>query len=430
MPQGVAKVLVVLMALAAAGGAAAQSSSRSAERDLAFAEALLAETSTDELAERLDLSDAQTEKIAPNLLDLTVLYYESNEKWLEWDREVMRLDTEMRALQNSDPPDHRAMLRLSREINRAREEMREDRKASRQALRAAHGAAVAVVEGALNDPQREQFRALLRDRRRQRTLAAEAHYAAERVDLVNLFLERELLSATEMGAVRPALERYAEDLDALLRDRNELIWREEDLKYEPPEPGISDRHPDGRPMSIEEFTEAYTARIRRQREEQIERLRPLMTRHAQIRDFTLAYYQQCLGLIETESIGAVQTAFLQTAYHMEGIAWPRSPDRLIDEVLALESLSLGQRERIDGIRYVVWEPLRAEVEGLMMQVVDRQQQQWEGRIRVEDEAWRGLQRQFRAAADRRRAIERDVVRRVVEVLTDEQRAAVKIPVYE
>lgn len=421
---------LLAVALAAGVPAWAQSSSRSAEQDLAFAEALLAETSTDELAERLDLSDAQKEKIAPILLDLTILYYDSNEKWLEWDREVMRLDTEMRALQNSDPPDHRAIMRLNPQITTAREEMRAGRKSTRQALRSAHQGAAAAVEGVLSDPQKQRFNALQRDWRRRRTLAAEAHYAAERVDLVNLFLERDLISAAEMDALRPALDRYVEDLDALLRARDELLWREEDRKYEPPERTELDRaFSEGR-ISAEEYIPRYREQVMQQREEQIERVRPLMTRHAQIHDFTLAYYQQCLSLIEPGSVSAVQTAFLQTAYHMEGIARPRSPDRLIDEVLALESLSSGQRSQIESIRNFHWKPRRAEVELLMMQVRDRQQQEWEGRIRVEDETWRGLQRQYGAASDRRIAIEKDVVRRVVEVLTDQQRAAVKIPVYE
>jgi len=418
------------VAMVAAGPAAAQSSSRSAGRDLAFAEALLAETSTDELAERLGLSDAQRERLAPILLDLTILYYELNEQWQQWDREVMRLNDESRALENSDPPDHRAIIRLIPEINKAQEEMREGRKSARQALRSAHRDAVAAVDGGLSDPQKERFRAMQRDWRRRRTLTSEAYFAAERVDLVNLFLERDLLSAAEMETVRPALDRYAEDLDGLLRDRNELVWREEELKYQPHEPTQLDRAMKEGRISVEEYIPRYHDQVMQQRAEQIERVRPLMIRHTQIRDLTLANYQQGVSLIEPGSVNAVRVQFLSTAYFMEGIGRPRSPDRLIEESLALETFSSGQRARVESIRDSLWKPLRAEVELLIMQVRDRQQQEWEGRIRVEDEVWERLRQQFRAATDRRAALEKDTVRRVVEVLTDEQRGEVRLPVYE
>jgi len=421
---------IALALFSAARPAWAQSSSRSAELDQAFAEALLAETSTDELAERLGLSDAQKEVVAPILLDLTILYYEHHEQWLEWDREAMRRTEEMQALQNSDPPDHRAIVRLIPEFNKASEEMRSGRESSRQALRSAHRDAVAAVDGMLNDPQKERFRLLLAEKRRQRTLATEAYYAAERVDLINLFLERELLTDAEIDAVHPALERYAQDLDGLLRDRNDLIAREAELGNQPHVPTELDRALTEGRITAEEYIPRYREQVMQQREKEIERRRPLMTRRAQIRDLTLAYYQQCTSLIDPGSVHEVQTAYRQTAYYMQGIAWPRSPDRLIEEALALETLSLGQRLQIESIRDVDWKPRRAEVEQVMMQVRDRLEQEWEGRILVEDDAWRGLQRQYGAASDRRMAIEKEVVRRVIEVLSDEQRGEVRIPQYE
>ncbi len=423
-------VLFVLSALAlAARPASAQSPSRSARINAAFANALLAETSTEELTAQLHLDEAQSQQVAAILLDFTVRYYELADEWRDRDRENTRQAMEVDEARNNAAPGDLSWMSKAHEQTQAFAEFQQWKLSTRQRLNTLNTDATSRIEGVLNRDQQDSLQALLRIKRRQRTLAANAYFAAECVDLVHLFLELDLLSPEEKQRVRPTLDRYAEDLDPVLRDRNELLAREEAIKLTPREPTELDRAMKEGRISPEEFVPRYRAQVAWEREQEIERKRPLMIAHQRLADMTTANYQTCLGLVDSATAAIVSFQFLRTAYAMEAVNSPLAADQFIDDALGLDSLSDMQKSQIATIRDEFWLPRRREVELNLIQATDRRQRGWESRVRV-DATWNQLTQAVTDAYDHRTALEEQVVQQVVDVLTSDQRNEVKIPIYE
>lgn len=287
-------------------------------------------------------------------------------------------------------------------------------------------AAIASIKTYLNVSQQQALDEALRDIRRRRTCDWSPHFPVERADLVRIFLGSDLLTEPEKELVRPILQRYAEDFDLALRQRNEHTRREpvEVMKdFAPTSVDAQINQPGHTP---EELQALFAEQTNQRRARRIERLRPIMAAHRRVADVNLAYLRLCTDQLSPETAAQAERAFLRVSYVFDGGIEAELPtDELLAEALNLEDLSAPQRSAIESLRDDEWWPRRRAVESVLRRLVDKRAQEWEGQARAASlDEW---QNPIREQQENRRLLEEEIIRRVVEVLSESQRERVKIP---
>ncbi|GEM_PF-3912110 len=287
-------------------------------------------------------------------------------------------------------------------------------------------AAIASIKQYLNISQQQALDEVLRDIRRERTCDWSPHFPVERADLVQIFLESDLLSESEKVLVRPILERYAEDFDLALRQRNEHTRREpvEVMKdFAPTSVDAEINQPGHTP---EELQALFAEQTKQRQARRIERLRPIMAAHRRVADVNLAYFRLCVDQLNPETRTRTEHEFWRVSYIFDGAMESKlTAGRFIDEVLAMKDLSPEQRVAIESIRDDDWWPRRRAIESVLRRLVDKRAQDWEDQaMAVSLDEW---QNPIREQQESRRLLEQEIIRRVVDVLSESQRQQVRIP---
>ncbi len=287
-------------------------------------------------------------------------------------------------------------------------------------------AAIASIKQYLNVSQQQALDEVLRDIRRKRTCDWSPHFPVERADLVQIFLTSDLLSEPEKELVRPILERYAEDFDLALRQRNEHTRREPVEVMKDFAPTSVDAQINQPGHSPEELQALFAEQTNQRRARRIERLRPIMAAHRRVADVNLAYLRLCTDQLSPETGARAERAFLRVSYVFDGgIEAERAADDLFATVLALEDLSGTQRRAIESLRDDEWWPRRRSIESVLRRLVDKKAQEWERRaMTVSLDEW---QNPIGEQQENRRLLEQEIIQRVVELLSESQRQQVKIP---
>lgn len=286
--------------------------------------------------------------------------------------------------------------------------------------------AVGEICQLLTQEQAAKFNALVRDVRRERTVAWGAKFPEERVDLVEVFLNTDAVAGDEIEMLRPTLARYAQDMDVLLQARNALlrdepVASEQDLAPTPIEQAFND----GR-ISRQEV-EARRAESEAQRvERRIARLRPIMASHQAVADLNRAWYDQCFRLLSPASQAAVQRAYWRQAYATDRVEARLRTDALLEDALALDSLTPTQRAALETIRKVEWLEPRRAIEARLRRNADERSRAWEDAVSVKkhQNPWEIERSSLWKEVD---SLGATVAKRVSEALTSEQREQLSLP---
>ncbi len=289
-----------------------------------------------------------------------------------------------------------------------------------------HDAAVASVKQYLTVEQQQTLDEELRGIRRRRTCGWSPHFPVERADLVKIFLESDLLSEPEKELVRPILDRYAEDFDLALRQRNEHTRREPVEVRKDFAPTSVDAQIHGSGHTPEELQALFAQQTKERQARRLERLRPIMAAHRRVAEVNLAYLRLCCDQLGPETRTAAEREFWRVSYIFDGAMESElTADRFIAEALAMEDLTSQQRVAIESIRDDDWWPRRRAIETVLRRLTDERAEHWE-------EQQMGLSlgkwiTPHNEQMENRRVLEAEIIRRVVEVLSESQRQQVKIP---
>lgn len=289
-----------------------------------------------------------------------------------------------------------------------------------------HDAAIASIKQYLTVEQQQTLDEELRGIRRRRTCDWSPHYPVERADLVQIFLESDLLSEPEKELVRPILQRYAEDFDLALRQRNEHTRREPVEVMKDFAPTSVDAQIHGSGHTPEELQALFAQQTRERSVRRLERLRPIMAAHRRVADVNLAYFRLCADQLSPETRTRAEREFWRVSYIFDGaMESERVADRFIAEVLAMEDLTSQQRVAIESIRDDDWWPRRRAIETVLRRLTDERAEQWEEQqMATSRDKWITPHHE---QMENRRLLEEEIIRRVVEVLSESQRQQVKIP---
>lgn len=284
---------------------------------------------------------------------------------------------------------------------------------------------LAEIEAILEDRQRPGWDEFVRDRRRARTLASGAAFAAERVDLKALVIEDLEMAADVRLSLAPLLLEYSRTIDPLLKRRNEMLREEHVLRRRQPSPEfeeLSVRLRAGE-ISIDEHSREWRALAAAELAAELERMRARYAIHEAIRDATLAFHDAILRRLPGEIVESAQVAFNTAAY--PDILRPLQADSILALAFALDDLTSNQRGALEDIYSMQWRLARRQIDAQLMRLRDAEERAWEDRRLGQEDSEIAIRRDD--LLRERQAIQRKIISQVRELLTKGQQDSLSWP---
>lgn len=284
---------------------------------------------------------------------------------------------------------------------------------------------LAEIEAILDDRQRPGWVEFVRDRRRSRTLANGAAFAAERVDLKAMVVDDMDLAAEVRLSLVPLLSEYSQTIDPLLTRRNEMLREEHVLRRRQPSPEFEELSVRLRAgdISIDEYSTRWEALVAAELTAELERMRARYAIHESVRDATLAFYDAMLRRMPGEMVEPAQAAFEIAAY--PDILSPLQTDSILEQALTLEDLSSGQRAVLEDFSNVQWKLTRRQIDMQLMRIRDEKDAAWRARRVGQEDP--GIDARCDDLLRQRQSIQTNIIAQVREMLSTEQRALIAWP---